>query len=59
MMNCGKVMFGVIVGVTTALAIKVAYEYGRSSAVRDIYKHGWTVVCVNEDDEKETKKGGK
>lgn len=59
MMNCGKVMFGVIVGVTTALTIKVAYEYGRYSAVHDIYKRGWSVVRVNEDDEKETKKGGK
>lgn len=36
---------GIILGGVIA---KTAYEYGRYSAVHDIYKKGWVVVEVDE-----------
>jgi len=45
MMHFGSVVFGVMITSTTVFAVKVAYEYGRYSAVHDIHKHGWSVVA--------------
>jgi len=53
MINCGKTLFGVIIGITATLSIKMAYEYGRYSAIHEIYKRGWSVVV--EDDQEESK----
>lgn len=54
MINCGKTLFGVIIGITATLSIKVAYEYGRYSAIHEIYKRGWSVVVEDDQEESET-----
>jgi hypothetical protein len=52
--NCGKTLFGVIIGITAMLSIKMAYEYGRYSAIHEIYKRGWKVVVDDDQEESET-----
>ena len=52
--NCGKTLFGVIIGSTATLLIKVVYEYGRYSAIHEIYKRGWKVVVDDDQEESET-----
>ena len=52
--NCGKTLFGVIIGITATLSIKMAYEYGRYSAIHEIYKRGWKVVVDDDQEESET-----
>ena len=54
MINCGKTLFGVIIGITATLSIKMAYEYGRYSAIHEIYKRGWKVVVDDDQEESET-----
>ena len=56
MCNCGKMMFGIIVGITTVLTIKVIYEYGRYSAIRDLFKHGFVIVEDKEASESKDEK---
>ena len=52
--NFGKILFGVIIGITTTLLIKGAYEYGRYSAIHEIHKRGWKVVVDDDQEESET-----
>lgn len=54
MINCGKTLFGVIIGITATLSIKMAYEYGRYSSIHEIYKRGWSVVVEDDQEESET-----
>jgi len=54
MENCGKTLFGVIIGITATLLIKGAYKYGRYSAIHEIYKRGWKVVVDDDREESET-----
>lgn len=54
MINCGKTLFGVIIGITATLSIKMAYEYGRYSAIHEIHKRGWSVVVEDDQEESET-----
>lgn len=48
--NCGKTLFGVIIGITATLSIKMAYEYGRYSAIHEIHKRGWVIVEVDQEE---------
>lgn len=43
-MNFKSVIFGMVIAGATAVSIKIAYEYGRYSAVHEIYERGWAVV---------------
>ena len=52
--NCGKTLFGVIIGITATLLIKGAYEYGKYSAIHEIYKRGWKVVAKDDQEKSET-----
>jgi len=52
--NCGKTLFGVIIGATATLLIKGVYEYGKYSAIHEIYKRGWKVVVDDDQEESET-----
>ena len=54
MINCGKTLFGIIVGITATLFIKGVYEYGRFQAIHEIYKRGWKVVVDDDQEENET-----
>jgi hypothetical protein len=54
--NFGKILFGVIIGITATLLIKGAYEYGRYSAIHEIHKRGWKVVVDDDQEESETTK---
>ena len=54
MINCGKTLFGVIIGITATLLIKGVYEYGKYSAIHEIYKRGWVVVAKDDQEESET-----
>ena len=54
--NCGKTLFGVIIGITATLSIKMAYEYGRYSAIHEICERGWSVVVEDDQEESETTK---
>ena len=54
MSNCGKMLFGVIIGITATLSFKMAYEYGRYLAIHEIYKRGWKVVFDDDQEENET-----
>lgn len=54
--NCGKTLFGVIIGITATLLIKGVYEYGKYSAIREIHKRGWKVVVDDDQEESETTK---
>lgn len=56
MINCGKTLFGVIIGITATLLIKGAYEYGRYSAIHEICERGWSVVVEDDQEESETTK---
>ena len=55
MLNCGKTLFGVMIGVAATVSIKVAYEDGRYSAIHEIYKRGWTVVINDQTEDEPTK----
>lgn len=54
MINGGKTLFGVTIGITATLLIKGIYEYGRYSAIHEIYKRGWAVVAKDDQEESET-----
>lgn len=54
MINCGKTLFGVIIGITATLLIKGVYEYGKYSAIHEIHKRGWVVVAKDDQEESET-----
>lgn len=53
MKNSSAALVGAMLTVTTGLAIKVAYKFGRYSAIRDIYKNGCVVAVKDEETEKE------
>jgi hypothetical protein len=52
--NCGKTLFGVIIGATATLLMKGVYEYGKYSAIHEIHKRGWKVVVDDDQEESET-----
>ena len=54
MINCGKTLFGVTIGITATLLIKGVYEYGKYSAIHKIHKRGWVVVAKDGQEESET-----
>lgn len=41
MINCGKIVLKVLI---SSVVILLAYEYGRYSAISEIYKRGWAVI---------------
>lgn len=51
MKDCGKILLGSLIGCASMFVIKMAYEYGRYSAVHEIYKRGWAVVMDHEENE--------
>ena len=52
-MNLKSIMLGVIITGITLISIKVGCEYGKYSAIHDVYKRGWKIIDPNNEEKEQ------